>query len=249
MVTNVVLSRVQTVQLTRFVLPMTRFDGLCLEAVDVANVAAFWRFVLEGSAHSLGDSRFRVDPAAHRPSTETMRINAVPSPSPDRSRVHLDIWLPGDDPQHLLDAGARLIRTPGADPWYVLEDPEGNQFCAFPAMPRRPPGIFEVVVKCRDAHWLARWWSTVLDGEFVDEGDAAVVCGAPDFPWEYLVFDPVPEPKLSRNRLHWHVTLRDPDPSTLVAIGATVLRSPDATNDWWVLADPEGNEFCATPSP
>lgn len=236
-------------QLSRDVLPMTRFDGLCLEAGAAAEVAAFWRFVLQGSAHGLGGNRFRIDPAAHRPPAETIHVNAVSSPGPASSRVHLDIRLPGDDPQHLLDAGARVVRAPAADPWYVLADPEGNQFCAFPAVANRSPGIFEVVVKCRDAHWLARWWSTVLDGEFVDEGQAAVVAGAPDFPWEYLVFDPVPEPKLSKNRLHWHVTLRDPDPSGLVAIGATVLRPPDAAHDWWVLADPEGNEFCATASP
>ena len=32
----------------------------------------------------------------------------------------------------------------------------------------------------------------------------------------------------------------------LVALGATVLREPGEQR-WWVLADPEGHEFCAFP--
>jgi hypothetical protein len=35
------------------------------------------------------------------------------------------------------------------------------------------------------------------------------------------------------------------DPRLLVDRGARVLREPDDDARWWVLADPEGNEFCA----
>jgi Glyoxalase-like domain len=34
----------------------------------------------------------------------------------------------------------------------------------------------------------------------------------------------------------------------LVGLGARVLRTPDEDIDWWVVADPEGNEFCAFPA-
>jgi hypothetical protein len=40
--------------------------------------------------------------------------------------------LPGTDPGHLLAADARLVRRPAPDPWWVLADPEGNEFCATP---------------------------------------------------------------------------------------------------------------------
>jgi hypothetical protein len=33
----------------------------------------------------------------------------------------------------------------------------------------------------------------VLGGEVAAEGEAAVVRAAPDFPWDFFVFDPVPE--------------------------------------------------------
>ena len=139
------------------------------------------------------------------------------------------------------------MRSPDEEPWYVLADPEGNEFCAYPAIDERPPGIFELVVKCHDAPAQADWWARALGGRVEVEGEAAAVVGAPHFPWDYLLFDPVPEPKVTRNRMHWHVVLRDPEPVTLIEAGATVLRAPVAENTSWVLADPEGNEFCAVP--
>jgi len=57
----------------------------------------------------------------------------------------------------------------------------------------------------------------------------------------------VPEPKTVKNRMHWDVVLPEgvASPQALVDAGATVLRSPDDDIRWWILADPEGNEFCA----
>jgi hypothetical protein len=236
-----------TEELARFVLPPLQFDGVCIEARDAATVAAFWGVVLGGTVHDLGDGWFRVDPAPGRPGREIVRVNTVPTSRPEGARVHFDVRLPGAEPDQLLAAGARLVRRPGDDPWYVLADPEGNEFCAYPAVDDRPPGIFQFVVKCRDAHALAGWWADVLGGEVDIEGEAAAVIGAPEFPWDFMVFDPVPESKIGKNRMHWHVDLRDPEPTDLLAAGATVLREPGAGIRWWILADPEGNEFCAAP--
>jgi hypothetical protein len=236
-----------TQELAQFVLPPVSFHGVCLEAHDAATVAAFWRLVLAGTLHDLGHGRFRVDPAPGRPPAEIVRVNTVRTMNPHPSRVHFDVRLPGPDPGHLLAAGARLVKSPDEEPWYVLADPEGNDLCAYPAVDDRPPGIFELVVKCRDAEAQARWWAQALGGRVELEGEAVAVVGAPQFPWDYMLFDPVPEPKVAKNRMHWHVRLRDPEPATLIDAGATVLRKPSADSNSWVLADPEGNEFCATP--
>ena len=66
--------------------------------------------------------------------------------------------------------------------------------------------------------------------------------GAPDgaVPTAFLK---VPEGKSVKNRTHWDVTV--PDVLPLIEAGATVVREPDDQIDWHVLADPEGNEFCA----
>ena len=49
--------------------------------------------------------------------------------------------------------------------------------------------------------------------------------------------------RIVKNRWHWDVTTDDV--AGLVAAGAVVVRPPDADIRWTVLADPQGNEFCA----
>ena len=53
----------------------------------------------------------------------------------------------------------------------------------------------------------------------------------------------MPEPKTVKNRIHWDETV--PAVAPLVAARARLLREPSGDIGWHVLADPEGNEFCA----
>ena len=231
-------------ELLNTILPVAQFHGLSLAATDPARLADFWRTALAGK---LADDEhgLRITPSPHRPAREILRLRPAAAPPPDGARVHLDLRLPGAEPTDLLAAGAVIVRPPGPDPWYVLADPEGNEFCAFPAVDDRPAGIFELVVKCRDPYPLARWWALVIGGVVESEGQSAAVVGAPDFPWDYLVFDPVPESKVVANRLQWHVILRDREPSELLTAGAKIITRPGAGRRSWLLADPEGNEFHA----
>ncbi|MEV4238237.1 VOC family protein [Nocardia sp. NPDC049737] len=66
-----------------------------------------------------------------------------------------------------------------------------------------------------------------------------------------MLFQDVPEEKSGKNRLHIDVhsepgTL-DALVSRLEALGATRIREIDKgpAGHWWVMRDPEGNEFCA----
>jgi hypothetical protein len=67
-----------------------------------------------------------------------------------------------------------------------------------------------------------------------------------------LLFQDVPEPKTVKNRLHLDVHAqaggRDALVARLEALGAARVRECDQgpAGHWWVLRDPEGNEFCAT---
>jgi hypothetical protein len=65
----------------------------------------------------------------------------------------------------------------------------------------------------------------------------------PEAPFEWLVFVPVPEAKTVKNRIHIDVTTADV--RLLVDAGARLLRAQDDEIRWNVLADPDGNEFCA----
>ncbi len=55
----------------------------------------------------------------------------------------------------------------------------------------------------------------------------------------------VPEPKTVKDRVHLDVTLEPGQQiADLLALGATVVTEAGDV-PWWVLADPEGHEFCA----
>ncbi|HET6637003.1 MAG TPA: VOC family protein [Streptomyces sp.] len=66
-----------------------------------------------------------------------------------------------------------------------------------------------------------------------------------------LLFQDVPEGKSGKNRLHIDVHGEpgglDPLVARLEQLGATRVREVDQgpAGHWWVMQDPEGNEFCA----
>jgi catechol 2,3-dioxygenase-like lactoylglutathione lyase family enzyme len=111
-------------------------------------------------------------------------------------------------------------------------------------------GLASFQAVCLDAHDVPRvadFWATVL-GHSVhlhDEGYASLSGGEGPGIW----VNPVPEPKTVKDRVHLDVQLRVDDPQSLLALGATLLREPGGDISWWVLADPEGHEFCAFPPP
>jgi hypothetical protein len=223
---------------------VARYKDLCLDTNDAAVLGPFWQKALGGKLVRLADGDVRLDPGPGRPSNEVTWINVVPEPRTVKTRVHLDLRLAEPEPAALVHAGAHVVRPPGADHWWVLADPEGNEFCAFPPEDEQP-GIFELCVDSRDPLAQARWWASLVGGTARQVQGYAVIEGAAGFPWEEWIFNPVPEPKSAKNRMHWDVDLTGPEPAALVEAGAVVLREPGGDITWWVMADPEGNEFCA----
>jgi hypothetical protein len=231
------------------VMTAASFKDLCVDANDVAAQARFWAAVLDARVVDAGDGGARLEPGAGRSPAETVWVNPVPEPRTAKTRVHVDMRITGSEPAAILAAGATVLSRPGENRWWVLADPEGNAFCAFPPDPDEPatPGVFELIVDCRDAAAQATWWAGIVGGTVhrAEHKPFAWIEGAAGFPWRYWVFDPVPEPKTVKNRAHWDVSLTGTRPDALLDAGATLLREPDGEISWWVLADPEGNEFCA----
>jgi predicted enzyme related to lactoylglutathione lyase len=110
----------------------------------------------------------------------------------------------------------------------------------------------EVTLDCADLETVAAFWQTVLGYacEQVIEGRYVTLSG--DGP--ALSLQRVPEPKAGKNRLHLDLLVADVDGEVarLQALGATVL-PPGAREEfgqrWFVLADPEGNEFWVAEDP
>ena len=123
-----------------------------------------------------------------------------------------------------------------------MTDPEGGEVCVFVREQVPDYRLYEVVVDCVDSRPIAAWWADVLAGRLVEDEADFAVDQIPGAPFESMVFGFVPEPKTVKNRIHWDLTADAVQP--LLDAGATLLRSPDDEVSWYVLADPEGNEFC-----
>jgi hypothetical protein len=118
--------------------------------------------------------------------------------------------------------------------------------------------LTEIVLDCRHASKLARFWQVALGWRIrpydqaevgrlaalglTPETDPTVAIDSPDGSLVFFLQE-VPEPKTVKNRMHIDVRLRDQAHlDELLRLGATVISEHDG---WRVLTDPEGNEFCA----
>ena len=109
------------------------------------------------------------------------------------------------------------------------------------------------------ASWQDYWVSRGLPPEEIEDGYDSIV--DPDGVRPRIWFQPVPEPKVVKNRVHLDLGVSggrqvplptrrrriDAEAERLAAAGATRLRvlSEEAVDHYAVvMADPEGNEFC-----
>ncbi|MCW2715849.1 MAG: hypothetical protein JWN88_2896 [Frankiales bacterium] len=108
---------------------VARFRDLCIDSCDPAPVATFWGAVLGREVELDPDGAYLRAGADGGPS---IYVNRVPEPKSGKVRLHIDVTLePGQQIADLLALGAVLVREPGDVPWWVLADPEDNEFCAF----------------------------------------------------------------------------------------------------------------------
>jgi hypothetical protein len=113
--------------------------------------------------------------------------------------------------------------------------------------------IIALTFDCHDAEGLAAFWRAALDYPEVERftdghGLGYVEVRADGEP--PLLFQPVPEGKTVKNRLHLDIRPAERDQyaeiERLVGLGATVV-TDDPVEQFVVLTDPEGNEFCVLP--
>jgi hypothetical protein len=216
------------------------WQDLCIDAVDAQVLGRFWAEVLglTFKAHDDGDAQLDGPTPEHR-----VWMNTVPEPVTVKQRVHLDVHAASVSDVLALGAAPEDVDS---FRWKVLRDPEGGELCVFERDAddeRLRTGylLYEIVVDSVAPRSIARWWADVLGAEYGEEGeDEAWVEQIPGAPFECIVFGTVPEPKTVKNRIHWDVTTEDV--ALLLEAGATVV---DRQPRWTVMADPEGNEFCA----
>ncbi len=110
-----------------------RITSLCIDAADPARLADFWCAVLDWQILERADYGITIGPEpGARAAIDFLRVPDGPKLA--KNRLHLDI-NPTDRDQaaeleRLLEIGARQVDIGQGEPtWFVLSDPEGNEFC------------------------------------------------------------------------------------------------------------------------
>ncbi|MFK0259202.1 VOC family protein [Streptomyces sp. NPDC090445] len=106
--------------------------------------------------------------------------------------------------------------------------------------------LHQIVVDCREPGTLVRFWARLLEAEPVDRARGWSHLELPGV--ARLAFQPVPEGKAVKNRLHLDLAVDDVTAAAAraVELGATAVGGPvtDDQGSFQAMRDPEGNEFC-----
>lgn len=108
----------------------------------------------------------------------------------------------------------------------------------------------ELVLDCHDPHRLARFWGEVLGYRIVYEDSDTAEIAPPEGALSpvTLLFSRSDDPKKDKLRLHIDVTAtdrsQDEELARLLRLGARHVDIGQGEQTWYVLADPEGHEFC-----
>lgn len=125
-------------------------------------------------------------------------------------------------------------------------------------------GLRSVCVDCHHPAALAKFWAAALgwtvrphrDEDLVwlaerglaPDEDPNVCVDPPDRSLPTLWFNEVSEPKVGKVRIHLDANVDATSGiDDLVAMGARVIEANPGGEQWTVMADPEGHEFCAFP--
>lgn len=110
--------------------------------------------------------------------------------------------------------------------------------------------ITELVFDCRDPGLVAGFWAAVLGYRETERDETGVALSPPEgtpSPVD-LLFLYSTDPRPAKLPLHLDVNATDRDQeqelARLLDLGATHLDIGQGEQSWYVLADPEGNEFC-----
>jgi hypothetical protein len=109
-----------------------KFTELIVDAADPDALATFWSAVLDWPRLGDDDGVVEIgDPGGTLPTLVFVPVDDVKSV---KNRVHIDVNPVGGDQREelvrLLALGASKVDVgQGEQPWVVLADPEGNEFC------------------------------------------------------------------------------------------------------------------------
>jgi hypothetical protein len=122
----------------------SRIAQWTIDAVNVDEAARFWAGVLDMEIDAGSDGSARLYPRNGGGLAQTVWIQRVETPKSEKNRAHPDL-VPDHgsaelEVDRLIALGARLadVGQSGKEPFVVLIDPAGNEFCVLDCPPLRP---------------------------------------------------------------------------------------------------------------
>jgi hypothetical protein len=116
---------------------VSRIAQWTLDVHDIELMAAFWSAALDYRVDRNADGIVHLLPAMDAtPGALTVWLQPTTGPKVDKNRGHPDLVVVGGgdaaaEVDRLLDLGAKRVDVgqTGDEPFVVLADPEGNEFC------------------------------------------------------------------------------------------------------------------------
>ena len=114
--------------------PDYRLFEIVVDASGPTEIADWWGTVLGAKVVHDGDGFSYIDQIPGAP-FDSIDFVPVPEPKTIKNRIHWDVTLVGEATvDDLVDTGATILRAQDKEiGWTVMADPEGNEFCVFPA--------------------------------------------------------------------------------------------------------------------
>jgi len=131
----------------------------------------------------------------------------------------------------------------------MADEPAAPGVSATPRPGRLRP--HNVVIDVADHEVVVPFWEAALGwtSQRLNEQFVGLRAPADEAIGFDILFQKVPEPKLSKNRAHidFYAADMEAEVARLVGLGGTKLAEHSLGSfRWTVVADPEGNEFCVT---
>ncbi len=115
----------------------TRILAVTVDCREAEALAAFWKEALgypETSRWTDGHGVTYVE--LKGPDVLSLLFQPVLEEKSGKNRLHLDLASneleQREEVARLVSLGAKVVDDPESDPWVVMADPEGNEFCVLP---------------------------------------------------------------------------------------------------------------------
>ncbi|HTG46389.1 MAG TPA: VOC family protein [Actinomycetota bacterium] len=119
-----------------------RIQCVVIDCADPSELARYWAAALGWRVTFTSDAEVALEPpegSAEVDVSPDLLFVKVPDEKVVKNRLHLDLRPADRDATvaRLLELGATHaeIGQTGEEPWVVLADPEGNEFCVLPPRP------------------------------------------------------------------------------------------------------------------